>query len=181
MTPHPFFLEGSAFASRPELSELTFHDGRKGEDHYRDGKDRLERWFGHRLDYGFSEFNSDTYGPIAYKAVVAVAGCAPDAEMRAQARVVMNLQLFDHILGSHGAKLATARGRAYSGGKVDSHIYRHMGLIKGQQDTDEDIGGSESSHYCLATLHGYRLPEVLLQVASSLRWADKFGPGEEIY
>ena len=28
-----------------------------------------------------------------------------------QARIVMNLQLYDHIIGSHGARLATPRGR----------------------------------------------------------------------
>ena len=72
----------------------------------------------------------------------------------AQARIVMNLQLYDHIIGSHGARLATPRGRfdlinffillkssiqrAYSEGKLGNGTYKHMWLIKGE-GTEEDI------------------------------------------
>ena len=71
-----------------------------------------------------------------------------------QARIVMNLQLYDHIIGSHGARLATPRGRfdlkvfspalkssiqrAYSEGKLGNGTYKHMWLIKGE-GTEEDI------------------------------------------
>ena len=67
----------------------------------------------------------------------------------------MNLQLYDHIIGSHGARLATPRGRleewkfetskelqtyqrAYSEGKLGKGIYKHMWLFKGE-GTEEDI------------------------------------------
>jgi hypothetical protein len=51
--------------------------------------------------FGFSEFNSDTYGPIGFKALAAVVGLAEDPETRLLATMVMNLQMFDHIIGSH--------------------------------------------------------------------------------
>ena len=51
-----------------------------------------------RLKYGFSEFNSDTYGPIAFKAVVALVGCAQDQEVKDLANVVMNLQVINSVI-----------------------------------------------------------------------------------
>ena len=50
--------------------------------------------------FGFSEFNSDTYAPIAFKALVSVVGLSKDPEIKKLAENVMNLQMFDHIIGS---------------------------------------------------------------------------------
>ena len=50
--------------------------------------------------FGFSEFNSDTYAPIAFKALVSVVGLSKDPEVKKLAEDVMNLQMFDHIIGS---------------------------------------------------------------------------------
>ena len=52
------------------------------------------------LRFGFSEFNSDTYAPIAYKAIASVVGLAEDPDIKTLAEIVMNLQMFDHIIGS---------------------------------------------------------------------------------
>ena len=54
--------------------------------------------------FGFSEFNSDTYGPIAFKAVASLVGLSDDPEIRTMAEIVMNLQMFDHIIGSKGQR-----------------------------------------------------------------------------
>ena len=50
---------------------------------------------------GFSEYNSDTYAPIAFNPVVTVAGIGPDDDIRTLATIVTYLQLFDWILASH--------------------------------------------------------------------------------
>ena len=55
--------------------------------------------------FGFSEFNSDTYAPIAYKAIAALVGLSENPEIQILAEMVMNLQLFDHIIGSKGRRL----------------------------------------------------------------------------
>ena len=54
--------------------------------------------------FGFSEFNSDTYAPIAYKAIAALVGLSENPEIQILAEMVMNLQLFDHIIGSKGRR-----------------------------------------------------------------------------
>ena len=40
------------------------------------------------------------------------------------------MQLYDHILGSLGIKLATARGRAYTEGKLTKTAYGLMYTVK---------------------------------------------------
>ena len=54
--------------------------------------------------FGFSEFNSDTYAPIAFKGMAALVGLSEDSELKQLAEMVMNLQLFDHIIGSKGRR-----------------------------------------------------------------------------
>ena len=64
------------------------------------GKARVLEWLDYRSRFGFSEFNSDTYGPISYDAVLAVVGLAPDEDVRTRARMVAHLLEMDHIMGS---------------------------------------------------------------------------------
>ena len=54
--------------------------------------------------FGFSEFNSDTYAPIAFKGMATLVGLSEDSELKQLAEMVMNLQLFDHIIGSKGGR-----------------------------------------------------------------------------
>ena len=54
--------------------------------------------------FGFSEFNSDTYAPIAFKGIAAIVGLSDNPELKKIAEMVMNLQLFDHIIGSKGER-----------------------------------------------------------------------------
>ena len=54
--------------------------------------------------FGFAEFNSDTYAPISFKAIASVVALAEDSEIKKMAEMVMNLQLFDHIIGSQGRR-----------------------------------------------------------------------------
>ena len=57
-------------------------------------------------------------------------------------------------------------------GKLGAHIYSHLWLIKGEgpaDGADHAIGESQSVHFSLAALHGYRLPAALLEVARALR------------
>ncbi|XP_023329809.1 uncharacterized protein LOC111702375 isoform X2 [Eurytemora carolleeae] len=168
------YLIGTGLSSKPELSNTIFPSSGKTAAYHADmGRYRVMRWLDFRLKYGFSEFNSDTYGPIAYKALVSVVACAPDQDVREKASIVMNLQLYDHILGSHGIKLATARGRAYSEKKLGQGQYGHMWLIKGKGTEDEimiEYGSAQSTYFTLATVMGrYRIPETLLKVTFFLK------------
>ena len=45
------------------------------------------RWLDFRGRFGFSEYNADTYGPIAFAPLVTVAALAPDPEVSNSHRV----------------------------------------------------------------------------------------------
>lgn len=117
------YLIGHAFAENPDLKDLMFWPAMlTGEGHRDVGRERVREWLNYRIRwvimsgmeakqtkqsvfrYGFSEFNSDTYGPIAYKALASVAALAPDEDIKTKAQMVMNLQHFDHIIGSTGSR-----------------------------------------------------------------------------
>merc|ERR1711976_469825 len=90
------YLIGSAFARDPELADIVFvPSNMTGEFHADMGRHRVMRWLNFRLKYGFSEYNSDTYGPIAYKALESLVGCTMEDNVHQLATIVMNLQLYD--------------------------------------------------------------------------------------
>ncbi len=157
------YLIGQAFASHTDLQSLTFEaSGMTGHESALQGKAHTNQWLDYRLRFGFSEFNSDTYGPIALKAVASVVGLADDPEIRSKAEKVLNLQLFDQIIGSKGNRISTARGRAYDEGKIGFRDYQLMYFVKGLEPIP--VGNSESSMVFLALQHGYKLPTVFLDV-----------------
>ncbi len=87
-------------------------------------------WLDYRERFGFSEFNAEVYGKISYKALVPVSALAPDEDLRTRAKMVQHLQELDHVIGSKGKRISTARGRAYTEGKIDGYTYSFMQLIK---------------------------------------------------
>jgi hypothetical protein len=58
--------------------------------------------------------------------------------------------------------LATARGRAYVEGKIDSKNYSFLYLLKGIGQVP--VGGAESVMVALALRYGYQMPLALLEV-----------------
>lgn len=137
--------------------------------------------------YGFSEYNSDTYGPIAYKAVLVLAGLSPDEDIRTRARIVQSLMELDHIIGSKEdryawkkwnrhlgrscietslvfrCRICTARGRAYAEGKIEYKHYAHLWILKGVGDVEyrEDRGVGFALNFLNRP---DTFPNVLLQV-----------------
>ena len=96
------YLVGHAFSTNPDLADIVFNGlNNTGQAHYKRGKERLQRWLDYRGRFGFSEYNSDTYAPIAYVPLVTVAALAPDQEVKTLAEMISFLQLFDWILASH--------------------------------------------------------------------------------
>ena len=62
-------------------------------------------------------------------------------------------------------RLSTARGRAYSGGKIGHKEYELMYLLKGIGEVP--IGHAQSSMFVLALYYGYEIPLALLEVILS--------------
>ena len=54
--------------------------------------------------FGFSEFNSDTYAPIAFKGIAPLASLSDDNDIKKLAEMVLTLQLFDFLLSSKGGR-----------------------------------------------------------------------------
>ena len=99
------YLIGQAFANNPELQGLIFQASNStGAEAKLLGKAHVQEWLDYRSRFGFSEFNSDTYAPIAFKAIASIVGLSEDPEVRNLASMVANLQIFDHILGTKGKR-----------------------------------------------------------------------------
>ena len=132
--------------------------------------------------------------------MVSVAGLSKDPEIKRLAEKVMNLQMFDHIIGSKEQRykrptfnppaciwqidksvsfgfietivlffyfqiirLATARGRAYSEGRIGIKGYEFMYLIKGIGKPP--VSQAQSAMLVLALKYGYEMPMALLEVS----------------
>ncbi len=94
-------FSGQAFAKNPELKDLIFEASQTNGSVARDvGQRAVEEWMDYRVRFGWSEFNSDTYGPIAFKALESVAVCADDLGTQLKSWSRINLHIFDHIIGS---------------------------------------------------------------------------------
>lgn len=89
-------------------------------------------------------------------------GLAPDEDIRTKAKSIQILLEFDHTMASRVDRISTARGRAYSEGKIDDKHYSHLWLLKGVGM--ESIGNSESIYFCLNLMHGDTHPTALLEV-----------------
>ena len=112
------YLMGHAFAQRDELSKLLFFPSKlTGAELRAVARERVLHWLDYRIRFGFSEFNSDTYGPIAYEALITLSVLSPDEDIRTAAKGVQTLMEFDHIMASLGDRLCTARGKSLYRGK----------------------------------------------------------------
>ena len=163
------YLIGHAFASNPELQDLVFvPSGLTGEEMKSIGKDRVLEWLDYRIRFGFSEFNSDTYGPIAYEAVLTLSGLSPDEDVRIMSQGVQMLMEFDHILASRGDRISTARGRAYTEGKIDNNHYKHLYMLKDQGDEQDAYFEGRTIYFVLNMMHGVTYPTTLLEIGQSV-------------
>ena len=77
------------------------------------GRARVLEWLDYRERFGFSEFNSDTYGPIALNSVLALVALSPDEEVRTRARMVATMQMVDMVLGSDEDRFETRHLQFY--------------------------------------------------------------------
>ncbi|TRY69923.1 hypothetical protein TCAL_02356 [Tigriopus californicus] len=165
------YLIGHAFETNPELSDKIFvPSGMKGSQLKQRGKAKVLEWLDYRSRFGFSEFNSDTYGPIAYVALLSLSGLAPDEDVRTKAQMIQIIQEFDHILGSRQDSITTGRGRAYTEGKIIQRPYNHLCILKGLETVCDR--SRQSDLYALNHLFGYRTPTALLQIAQDIDHGD---------
>merc|ERR1719500_1906367 len=138
---------------------------------YENGKERILRWLDFRGRFGFSEYNSDTYAPIAFDALVTVAGIAPDDDIRTLASIISFLQLYDWTLASHQGVIGSPRGRAYEGGKlledgpISQSIHSILWLLTGKGDREKiNYSRKDCVMMILAMEAGLDIPEVLFEV-----------------
>ena len=121
--------------------------------------------------FGFAEYNSDTYSPIAFNPLVTVAGIAADNDIKTMATIIVYLQMFDWIFASHKGVISTPRGRSYEGGKLNpssQSIHPMLWLLTGEGET-ENYSRKDCIMLILAMESGLKIPEVMFEVADMLK------------
>ena len=139
-----------------------FRDGRTGEEHRADARDRLLFWLEQRWRYGFSEWNSHYYNEdiAALSDLVDFAG---DNEIKSKATIVTDLILLDIASHTfHGEFIATS-GRLYEANRMQGdegirRIARHAFLGADEISAADGIDINFE-------MSGYRTPPVLAAIA----------------
>ena len=160
------YLIGHAFEIIPELSKKVFLPSKlTGAELKAVGRVRVLEWLNYRLRFGFSEFNSDTYGPISYDSLSTLVVLSPDEDIRVMSKMVMTLLEFDHVIGSKGDQICTAQGRTYTEGRLGENRYDHLRLLKGYGSIEEVRHNKQSVMFSLNMLNGDYYPTALLEIA----------------
>ncbi|MFI6995975.1 hypothetical protein [Nocardia sp. NPDC050175] len=158
--PDDEFQPGSFFLSGSKDGILT------GKERRARGKARVLRWLNHRIQMGWTEFNSSGYYREHLWSVLNLVDFALDDEVRDKAAMVADLLLFDIARFSHKGAMGAPGGRAqfnsHASGRDNAFgdaveiLFGTRGLFN---DGDSEIGAA------LAT-STYQVPEVLLEIAA---------------
>ncbi|GAB3709500.1 hypothetical protein [Mariniluteicoccus flavus] len=83
------------------------------------GAERLGRWLGHRLRYGFTEWLSNTYYEEDVAPLALLVDHGEDPELVAAARTVLDLLMLDMAMHRFDGRFVASSGRAYAAQKQD--------------------------------------------------------------
>jgi hypothetical protein len=111
---HALLFHTAAYLAGNLFPDAIFlRSGRKGAEQRKVGAARVRAWLDHFEQWEMAEFNSAPYFPIDLKGLTALAGLAPDADIRdrAWAGVVRLLEIVAR--SSHHGILTAAQGRSY--------------------------------------------------------------------
>lgn len=161
------YLAGHLFPDR-----VFDNAGMTGREHRAHAEPLLRRWLYDRARFGFSEFHSNIYFNEDIPALVNLVDFAPDAQIRAQAAILLDILALDMASNYFKGFFATAHGRTYPdrllGGLSDS--VRDAAWIYGLAPDIpvESLGGSGFAAAFLATSEHYALPPLLEAVAAAM-------------
>lgn len=162
-------------------------DGQPAQAHFEHAAQRIKIWLSQRWQYGFAEWNSPTYYVEDISPLCLLIDFAPDAQIRAQAAIVLDLLLFDLAAGQFGGIFAATAGRAYDNGRrlsvpaageEPARVYNSLGCVVAELGGEPAFGGTDPSRFVSGSPNGmlgnfayrkaggYQVPEVLKKIAA---------------
>lgn len=143
--------------------DRTFSSGLTGEEHIAHAEHLLKRWLDFRFRFGFSEWNSSYY-EVDILILLNLFDYAENPELKEQARMVLDLLMFDMALGNFHGILATTTGRAYTHSLITGHhtMSPTLKLVfgEGQYIPDAIMGTTALAG------SSYRCPQVIIDIAT---------------
>ncbi len=140
---------------------------------------RILRWLDLRFHTGFSEWLSHVYYDEDLTALLALRDFAEDEEIRRKAEMVIDLLLFDMALNSFKGVFGSTHGRSYENTKKWASNEGTTDTFKLLFGTGIFSGFDNMSAVAFA-LSGYRVPDVLEQIANQTTFENRQRMGIKI-
>ncbi len=166
-------------------------DGKSASEHKAHAESRIKIWLEQRWLYGFIEWNSPTYYVEDISPLSLIIDFAEDEKLRTQAKIILDLMLYDMATGQFDGIFGSTAGRCYANGRRLSsvedydaknplHIYNSVGCVINEMAGDDIYKGLTSSgsitfrhdgyngmlhNFKYRKKDGYDIPEVLTKIA----------------
>lgn len=165
---HQILYSAAAYVAGERRSDGIFtNSGVRGRELMARHRPRIDRWLDLRFRTGFSEWLSHVYYDEDVVALLTLADFAHDAELRCRAAMVLDLILLDIALNQFRGVFGSTHGRSYESAKKwarEECTSDLQWLTFGMGA----IGNADSmSAIALALSTGYRVPEVIAEIARS--------------
>lgn len=92
-------------------------DGKPASEHKDHAEKRIRIWLEQRWFYGFAEWNSPTYYVEDISPLSLIIDFAEDEALRQQAKIILDLLLYDLAVGQYGGIFGSSSGRCYPKGR----------------------------------------------------------------
>lgn len=136
-----------------------------GTEHVKRGKSRTLRWIDLKAKTGFFEWDSNVYYDEDMTPLLNLADFAEDEEVRTRAAMILDVMFFDMAVDSFRGTYGTSHGRTYPGAILSGRKEATSGVQKIAWGMGCFNNPNNMTAVSLATSDGYRVPEVIEQIA----------------
>ncbi len=166
-------------------------DGKSAAEHKAHAESRIKIWLEQRWLYGFTEWNSPTYYVEDISPLSLIIDFADDEKLRTQAKIVLDLMLYDMATQQFDGIFGSTAGRCYANGRriasIDEyegkgslHSYNSVGCVINEMAGDDIYKGLTSCgdidfkpggyngmlhNFKYRKKDGYDIPKVLSKIA----------------
>ena len=153
------YLVGQLFPDRVFPS-----NGRTGAWHRAHALAFIRRWIDWRTRFGFSEWLADGYYAEDIEALLGLAYCADEADIRLRCLMLVDMLLFDVAINSHSGYLCGTHGRVYPPALVEPDL-QGMTPVCALLWGEGCLGRHFSDVAALLATYDYKLPEAIRKAA----------------
>ncbi len=166
-------------------------DGKPASVHKERAESRIRIWLEQRWRYGFAEWNSPTYYVEDISPLSLIIDFAEDEKLRTQAKIILDLLIYDMAVGQFDGIFGSTAGRCYPAGRrltrVEDYdgrtplrVYNSVGCVINEMAGDHIYKGLKSSgctsfipggyngmlhNFKYRKKDGYDIPDVLRKIA----------------